>query len=159
MLTAMLLATDLFLGAWSGKMGLPCAIGDAVAASEETGSQGWKPERARPYYKKLFSKLHALSSPALMTPELELPGNDGSLIATELVFIDSSPINIAGLPKARVLKRKDNHYMLPSSPSSPTLNMRRKSDKRTSENQVARAKRDYIRTDGKYCITVFSPVH
>lgn len=88
-----------------------------------------------------------------MTPEL--PQNDDSLIATELVFIDSSPINIAGLPKARVLKRRNNHYMLPHSPSSPTLNIGGKSGEQMSGKPVARAQRDYTLTEGKQRIIVF----
>ena len=73
---------------------------------------------------------------------------NGPLVATELVFIDSSPINIAGLPRARVLRRKEDHYMLPRSPPSPTLNIRRRSDACVSAKPTPRTKKDYALTNG-----------
>ena len=94
--------------------------------------------------------LPADSQAKVMTPEL--PENDGSLIPTELVFIDSSPINIAHLPRARVLRRKDNHYMLPRSPLSPTLNFRPKAGTCKSDKQTARTKRDYVLANGEQYI-------
>ncbi len=90
-----------------------------------------------------------------MTPGPVLPNNDDTLIATEVVYIDSSPINLAGLPRPRVLKRKSNCYMLPTSPSSPTL----RSVGGNSGGRVARrlaagtkTRRDFAQTDGKYCL-------
>ena len=90
-----------------------------------------------------------------MTPGPVLPDNDDTLITTEVVFIDSSPINIAGLPRACVLKRKSNCYMLPTSPPSLTLRyVGGHSGGRVAGRLVARTKtrRDFTQTDGKYCL-------
>lgn len=97
------------------------------------------------------STAEALSPATTMTP---LQENVAISVTqdTELVFINSSPIQLACLPKPRVIKRKDNHFMLRCSPTSPTLGIRRKvGSERTSgmsKKQAARSKGDYASTNG-----------
>ncbi len=91
----------------------------------------------------------ALANAAAMSPPRAPP-----LVAqdTELVFIDSSPIQLAHLPRPRVLKRKESHFMLRRSPTSPTLDIRSQAGLRTfksPEKQTTRSKRDYISVNGK----------
>ena len=65
---------------------------------------------------------------------------------TELCFIKSSRPRMAG-PTAKVISRKDEYYMLPRSPTSPTL-LRRMRFSPISGSVAARLKSDYIRTKG-----------
>lgn len=67
---------------------------------------------------------------------------------TEIVFINSSPVNLIGLPVPRVLKRKNNHYMRPRSPVSPTLKFLKYNEIPTSGSREARLKRDFLQTQG-----------
>lgn len=75
------------------------------------------------------------------------------LVATELVTIESSlprpGFNIG--PNPRVLKRRNNYYMLPKYPQSPSpvaTNSRGRSGTMNQPPSRGREK-DYIRTDGK----------
>lgn len=70
---------------------------------------------------------------------------------TELVFINSSRPRIAG-PTAKVIRRKEEYYMLPRSPTSPTL-LRRTRIPPTSGSLTARLKRDYTQTKGISLLT------
>lgn len=65
---------------------------------------------------------------------------------TELAFINSSRPLVAG-PVPRVLTRRDDYYMLPRYPTSPTLH-RRMQVPLTSGSVAARLKRDFIKTRG-----------
>lgn len=74
------------------------------------------------------------------------------LVATELVTIESSlPRGFNMGPNPRVLKRRNDWYMLPKSPQSPspvaTAN-RKKSGTANPPSSRGR-KKNYIRTDGK----------
>lgn len=74
------------------------------------------------------------------------------LVATELVTIESSvPRGFNMGPNPRVLKRKNNYYMLPQSPQSPspvaTITRGRLGTMNPSSSR-GRVK-DYIRTEGK----------
>lgn len=68
---------------------------------------------------------------------------------TELVFINSSRPRLQDGPVARVLKRKDGHYMLPSSPQTPTIRGQKQEDFISGSEDVKR-KKDFISTEGKY---------
>ena len=65
---------------------------------------------------------------------------------TELCFIKSSRPRMAG-PTSKVLRSKDGHYMLPRSPTSPTLRRRMRVSP-ISGSAAARLKNDFIRTKG-----------
>ncbi len=69
---------------------------------------------------------------------------------TELVYINSSRPRLDG-PAARVIRRKDNRYMLPRSPRSPTLHGQSTSEALISGSIAARSKNDFILTEGKEC--------
>ena len=68
---------------------------------------------------------------------------------TELVFINSSRPRLLDGPAARVLKRKDGHYMLPSSPKTPTIRGHKQEDLITGSEDVKR-QNDFISTEGTY---------
>lgn len=73
---------------------------------------------------------------------MDLPNtNNGAsnYVATEIVYNNSSPLMPRiGLPVARVLKRKEGHYIRPRSPVPPTL----------PGCRMARLKCNFIRTKG-----------
>ncbi len=67
---------------------------------------------------------------------------------TEIVFINSSPVKLNGLPAPRVLKRKEDYYMLPRSPVSPTHKSSKRKANFPSGSRAARLKHDFVRTLG-----------
>lgn len=75
------------------------------------------------------------------------------LQATELVTINSSPLRIGCLPRPRVIKRKNNRYMLPQSPESPSPRAANKahSSAASSHPSHSRAlhKKDFVHVDSK----------
>ena len=75
---------------------------------------------------------------------------------TELVTIDSSPIQLAYLPKPRVTKRKDDRFMLRYSPVSPTLGVRNRPGLQISNNQAAKSNRGYATINGMYNLLLSS---
>lgn len=96
--------------------------------------------------------------------QISLPGNSIStmdamaqleateLVATELVTIESSlPRGFNMGPNPRVLKRKNNYYMLPKSPKSPSPpNTITRGRHRAMKPPSSRGReKGYIRTDGK----------
>lgn len=85
---------------------------------------------------------------AIMThPRIQVPPNSNPWQATELVFIHSSPGLKVG-PNPRVLKRRNNYYMRPRSPLSPTIS-RLGPVSQSSGSLAARVKNDYLATDSK----------
>ncbi len=63
----------------------------------------------------------------------------------ELVAINSSPIEARGGPNPRVIKRKNNRYMRPRSPISPSRNIMAQ----ISGSSIARFQNNYLNMDGE----------
>lgn len=80
------------------------------------------------------------------SPSAHIASNQIPWKSTELVFINSSPGLKVG-PNPRVIKRRNNYYMRPRSPPSPTTS--RLEIPRSSGSLAARLKDDFMTTPGK----------
>lgn len=69
---------------------------------------------------------------------------------TEPVFINSSPARGIGGPVPRVTRRKDDRYMRPRYPLSPTLVGRKVVP--LSGSRVARFRQDFVEVEGKIAL-------
>lgn len=64
---------------------------------------------------------------------------------TEIITINSSPVEAWGGPNPRVIKRKNNRYMLPRSPISPSRNIMAP----VSGSSIARFQNNYMNVNGE----------